>query len=131
MRDLIYTIAFDAPGQLWHHVMAKFLVSSIFRTGFRGDVLILTNSDHRVFEYKRDRVTEFCFNTSNVRNEQLGLEAQKFKYGAREFFPRKKYRNVMFVDSDCLFNHAPESLMQTDVDIGFAHEAFTTLDKHP
>lgn len=40
--NLIFTIAFDQPGQPYHQSMAKILVSSIFRTGYSSNVLILT-----------------------------------------------------------------------------------------
>ncbi len=127
MKNLIYTIAFDPPGQAHHQLMAKFLVSSIFRTNFSGDVLVLTNSEYRLFEHRRDRLTEICLDTKRVDPHKLGLEAQKFKYNAREFFRRRRYEKIMFVDCDCIFTQSADAVFFGEEDIGYTEEAFASL----
>ena len=126
-RDLIFTIAFDAPNAPFHQMMAKMLVSSIFRTGFGGDVLILTNSEHRVFEHGRANVEEISLDTSAISRNELGGEAQQFKYRAREFVAAERYEKVMFVDCDCLFQRSPDELLNGDEDIRFSEEPVAQL----
>ena len=129
MKNLIYTIAFDSPGRPFHETMAKLLVSSIFRTGFSGDVLILTNSPHRLFENRRRILSEMSFDTSNVVQGGLGAEAQRFKFGARKFINAKKYDKIMFVDCDCLCMNNPDRMLTGDEDIAYAQETFTKINE--
>lgn len=124
--SLIYTIAFDAPGKPFHQLMAKMLVSSIFRTGWSGDVLVITNSEHRVYENGRERLEEVSLDSTRVQGN-LGLEAMKLKFGAGEFFDPSKYEWVMFVDCDCLFMQNPERLLNGNADILYATEPFTLM----
>lgn len=127
-RNLIYTVAFDPPTKPFHQVMAKMLVSSIFRTGFTGDVVVLTNSEHRVFEHGRERLEEVSLDTARV-DGGLGDAAQRFKFEAREFFDPSGYEWVMFVDCDCLFMENPERLLAgtTGAEILYAEEPFCDL----
>lgn len=122
VKNLIFTIAFDQPNVPYHQMMAKMLVSSIFRTGFSGDVLILTNSEHRVFEHGRANVEEISLDTGSIAPGALGLEAMQFKYRAREYVPVEDYEKILFVDCDCLFQSSPERLLEGEMDIRFAEE---------
>ena len=126
-RNLIYTVAFDPPGKPFHQLMAKLLVSSIFRTGFDGDVLILTNAEHRVFEHGRERLEEISLDTSKMEGD-LGFHAQRFKASAREFIDAGAYEKIMFVDCDCLFMDSPDRLFEGDADIAYAEEIYQTQD---
>ena len=127
MKNLIYTIAFDSPGRPFHETMAKLLVSSIFRTGFSGDVLILSNSLNRVFETRRRNLSEMSFDTSNIGEGGLGAEAQRFKFGARKFINVKKYDRIMFVDCDCLCMSNPDEMLAGDEDIAYVQETLTKI----
>lgn len=40
-RNLVYTVAIDRPGQTGHRNMAKMLVSSLLRTRFSGDIMVM------------------------------------------------------------------------------------------
>ena len=124
---LIYTIAFDSPGRPFHETMAKLLVSSIFRTGFSGDVLVLTNSPHRLFDNRRRNLSEMSFDTSKISPSGLGAEAQRFKFGAREFINVKKYDRIMFVDCDCLCLSNPDGMLTGDEVIAYSQETFTKI----
>ena len=128
MKNLIYTIAFDQPGQPLHQLMAKMLVLSIFRTGYSGDVLILTNFPHRVFEYGRRRLREMSFDTSRVDPAALSAEAQRFKFGARDYINTAKYEKIMFIDCDCLCMHNPDSLLVGKEDIAYTLETFSKMN---
>ena len=130
MKNLIYTIAFDHPDKPFHQIMAKMLVSSIFRAGYSDDVLILTNFPHRVFEHGRRNLREMSFDTSKVDAAALGAEAQRFKFGARKFIQAAKYEKIMFVDCDCLCMGNPDDLFAGEEDIAYALETFTTMNGH-
>ena len=128
MKNLIYTVAFDVPdAPPYHQIMAKMLVSSIVRTGFNGDVLILTNSPTRIFEYRRPRVSEMSFDTSKLRAHELRMEAQRFKFTAHKYVKAKAYEKIMFVDCDCLFMNSPDALFQSEADIAFCEEIFAQI----
>jgi hypothetical protein len=128
-RNMIYTIAFDPPGEPYHQMMAKMLVSSIFRAGFSGKVLILTNCEHRVFEYGRLNVEEMSLDTGGIDRSDLATQAQQFKYRARRFVDLTLYQKVMFVDCDCLFLKNPDDLFERDADLAFSEETFTRMNE--
>ena len=121
-RNLIFTIAFDRSNQPYYQMMAKMLVSSIQRSGFEGDVLILTNSPTRVFEYGRPNLEEISLDTSGITDGDFGLQAQQFKYRAREYVDAESYAKVLYVDADCLFLRNPEELLLADADLCFSEE---------
>ena len=121
-KNLIYTIAFDPPNEPYHQMMAKMLVSSIFRTGFTGDVLILTNSEHRVYEHGRQNLEEVSLDSTRIAPAVMGREIFNLKYRSRHFVPAARYEKVMFVDCDCLFLKNPDEMLAEDVDIMFSEE---------
>lgn len=121
-KNLIYTYAFDSPGEPYHQMMTKMLVSSIFRTGFSGDVLILTNYEHRVFEHGRHNLKEIALDATQIPPGEIGREILNFKYRSRHFIPAERYEKVMFVDCDCLFLRNPDELLAGDSEIMFAEE---------
>ncbi len=121
-KNLIYTFAFDPPGEPYHQMMAKMLVSSIFRTGFKGDVLILTNYEHRVFEYGRHNLKEIALDATRIPPREIGREILNFKYRSRHFISAERYDKVMFVDCDCLFLRNPDELLAGDAEIMFSEE---------
>ena len=128
MKNLIYTVAFDAPdAPPFHQMMAKMLVSSILRTGFQGDVLILTNAPTRIFEYRRPRVSEMSFDTGKLGAYALREEAQRFKFGAHRYVKAKAYEKIMFVDCDCLFMNSPDALFQPEADLAYCEEIYTWI----
>ena len=126
-KNLIYTIAFDPPNEPYHQMMAKMLVSSIFRTGFTGDVLVLTNSEHRVYEHGRRNLEEVCLDSTRISPGEMGREIFNFKYRSRHFVPAERYEKVMFVDCDCLFLKNPDELFAGDAEIMFAEEPWHTI----
>lgn len=121
-KNLIFTIAFDRTGEPYHQSMAKILVSSIFRTGYVGNVLVLTNSDHRLYEYGRPGLEEISLDTSALTDSELGLKAQQFKYRAREYVSSLDFDRVMFMDCDCICQRNPDDLVRGDADILFSEE---------
>lgn len=126
-KNLIYTIAFDPPNEPYHQMMAKMLVSSIFRTGFSGDVLVLTNYDHRIYEHGRSNLEEIALDSSKIPSTEMGREIFNFKYVSRHFVPSDRYEKVMFVDCDCLFLKNPDELFANDADIMFSEEPWAKI----
>ena len=125
-RRLIYTIAFDTPNAPVHQLMAKMLVSSIFRTGFDGDVLVFTNQESRVFEFGRKRLKEVRIDIDATADD-FYYRAQTFKYHARHFFKASAYSEVIFIDVDCLCLQNPILLKADGADIRYATEPFGKL----
>lgn len=126
-KHLIYTYAFDPPGEPYHQMMAKMLVSSIFRTGFSGDVLVLTNYEHRLFEHGRRNLEEIAVDSTQIPRGEVGREIFNFKYRSRHFVPSARYEKVMFVDCDCLFLRNPDALLSGDAEIMFAEETWGSI----
>ena len=126
-KNLIYTIAFDPSNEPYHQMMAKMLVSSIFRTGFSGDVLVLTNYEHRLFEHGRSNLEEISLDSTQISPGEMGREIFNFKYRSRHFVPSDRYEKIMFVDCDCLFLKNPDGLLADDAEIMFSEEPFTKI----
>lgn len=124
-RNLIYTIAFDKPGEVYLHAMAALLARSILKMGFRGDVMIFRNSRQRVIDPPHSQVTEMKVRFSS--EAEFVLDAQQSKYRLRRFIKAEEYDKVMFVDCDCLFLKDPERLFNAPVDVMFAQEPFNTI----
>lgn len=129
--NLIYTIAFDPPNEPYHQMMAKMLVSSIFRTGFSGDVLVLTNYEHRLFEHGRRNLKEVALDSTRIPPGETRREILNFKFAARQFVAAERYGKVMFVDCDCLFLRNPDELMAGDAEIMFSEETWGRITGSP
>ena len=130
-KNLIYTIAFDPPNEPYHQMMAKMLVSSIFRTGFGGDVLVLTNYDYRLFEHGRRNLEEISLDSTQISPAEIKREILNFKYRSRHFVPVERYEKIMFVDCDCLFLKNPDELFVGDAEIMFAEETWHNMTAAP
>ena len=126
MNTLIYTIAFDALGESHHQIMAKVLITSILRNGFRGDVLVFTNSKYRLFETRRPRLREVSLD-SGSNNEAISTFAKTFKYEAPAHINVGKYEKIMFVDSDCIFVRDPSSLLAQECDLMYSLESWSVI----
>ena len=99
---LIYTIAFDAPGQNAFRTMAKMLVSSCLRTKFPGDIIVFKNFSSPLFVLGRAHLTEICIDTEMYSGAERTLAASCFKYLASNFINLEKYERILFLDCDCL-----------------------------
>lgn|GEM_PF-1648816 len=118
-QDLIYTIAFDPPGVGYHRFMAKLLVSSIYCTGFSGDLIVFKNCIENIFAQSQRHVTEVRINT-DAYGDDFAYRCQTFKYMAREFVQATSYDNVIFIDADCLCLDNPSELASQEVELGYA-----------
>lgn len=125
-KHLIYTIAFDDSGRPYHQVMAKLMISSLYRTGYSGDILFLTNWQNKLYEFGRPGLKEVALET-RFRGKKFHESAQRFKYNAWRFVKTADYDKVMFVDCDCLFLKSSDHLFRPRVDIGYSLEGFTKI----
>ncbi len=121
-KNLIYTIAIDPPNEPHRQMMAKMLASSIFRTGFSGDVIVLTNYERRLFEHGRDNLQEIYLDLSRIPPSKTGKEMPDFKYRSRHFIPAERYEKVMYVDCECLFLKNPDKLFDGGAKIMFSEQ---------
>jgi hypothetical protein len=69
-RNLVYTIAFDAPGSQAYRFLAKMLASSLSRTFFTGDILIFRNSAAPLFMVERKGLEEIYLETPPLYGQQ-------------------------------------------------------------
>jgi len=95
LRVLIYTIAVDAPGKEFYRHMSKILVSSLLRTYFTGDILIVHNGTAPVFRVERKGVEEVILAGDTGNGYRL-------KFEARRWIDAGKYDWVCFLDSDMI-----------------------------
>lgn len=94
-KVLIYTVALDRPGETGHREMAKLLVSSLLRTYFTGNILILHNGDGPLFRVEQKWVEERVVNLPAEQGYTL-------KYMAPGTITAKRYDWVCFLDCDML-----------------------------
>ena len=97
LNVLLYTIAFDSPGQpAMHRTMAKMLAGGLLRNFFGGKVVVFRNTPQPLFKVERRGLEEI-----HVEVEPGGLVAQQFKYRARDWLDVTGFDAVAFVDVDC------------------------------
>jgi hypothetical protein len=96
---LIYTIALDAEGQTTQRSMAKILASSLLRSYFTGDILILHNGTAPLFRVERRGVEERMLTLPP--GTDLMAAGCALKYRARSWIP-EGYEWVCFLDCDMI-----------------------------
>ena len=97
-RHLVYTLALDhPPGALGHFTMAKFLVLSLLRTHFDGDIVVFKNSDVPLFMVPRAGVREVFIQTPDPESELYWDYAQSFKFRVRHHLEVADYDKVLFL----------------------------------
>lgn len=121
-KNLVYTIAFDAPGCNGHRNLAKMLVSSLLKTYFSGDIMVFRNTENPLFLVRRQGVEEIYIDlpppTAGSRSEQ----AMCWKYRAVDWIDAAKYDRILFLDSDCLALRNIDHLLEEDWDIVYKPE---------
>ena len=94
-RVLIYTVALDREGETGHREMAKILVSSLLRTYFTGEILVVHNGDGPLFRVEQKGVKE-------VVVTMPAAEGYALKYLARDLIEPSRYDWVCFLDCDMI-----------------------------
>jgi hypothetical protein len=121
-RTLVYTIAFDPSGSPAHRGMAKILVSSLLRTYFSGEILVLRNSTEPLFHMERGGLTEVLIDSVQDDPGETTDTAWRWKYRARHYFDASQYDRVMFIDADCIALRNIDHLLEGDWDIAYQPE---------
>ncbi len=123
--SLLYTVAFDMPGEVKHRQMVKMLAGSVARTYFTGDMVVVRNSPQPVFLVQRAGIEEYFVEAPALEHQALADYAIAFKAEARHHLPAvENYAWVVFVDADCLCLRNIDHLLQEreEVDILYQPE---------
>ncbi len=97
--------------------MAKFLVLSLLRTRFDGDIVVFKNSEAPLFMVPRAGVREIFIETPAPDGERFWDYAQAFKFLVRHHLDVSGYDKVLFLDADCLALRSIEPLLEGDWDL--------------
>jgi hypothetical protein len=118
-RHLAYTLALDhPPGAVGHRTMAKFLVLSLLRTRFNGDIVVFRNSPTPLFMVARAGVREVRIETGEPGEQKFWDYAQSWKFRVRHHLDVTGYDKVFFLDADCLALRSLGPLLEGDWDLG-------------
>jgi hypothetical protein len=102
--------------------MAKFLVSSLLRTHFSGDIMVFRNSATPLFLVGRQGLQEVQIETAALAGDSRAFDAWCWKYRAGLMLDVSGYDKVMFLDADCLALRNMDHLLEGDWDIRYQPE---------
>jgi hypothetical protein len=69
-KNLVYTIAFDAPNSESYRFLGKMLASSLLRTFFTGDIMVFRNSPAPLFLVERKGLEEVYLETPPLHGQE-------------------------------------------------------------
>ena len=122
MKDLILTFACDQPPKLGHRLQAKLLHSSVRRSGYKGDFLVVHNQAETFFDHTEERANDLEIHY----NPELGRDRhriQGIKMHLDKYVDFSKWERIMFCDTDVLFLSSPAHFFNDcDADISYAYE---------
>lgn len=122
-EHIVYTLALDHPrGATGHRNLAKMLVLSLLRTGFRGQIVVFKNDPKPLFRVPRAAVKEILVETSGPDGDAFWHYAQYWKFRARHQLDVTRYDKVVFLDADCLVLRDLSPLLGGDWDIAYYPE---------
>jgi hypothetical protein len=127
-RHLVYSIALDhPPGAVGHRTMAKFLVLSLLRTRFNGDIVVFKNSEEPLFMVPRAGVREVFIETEAPADEEFWNYAQCWKFRVHSYLDVTRYDKVLFLDADCLALRTVDPLLEGNWELRYYSEPGTAL----
>jgi hypothetical protein len=130
-RHLAYTIALDHPvGAVGHWTMAKFLVLSLLRTRFDGDIVVFRNVAEPIFMVPRKGVREVFIDAGRAGFQHFWDYAQAWKFRVREHLDTTGYDKVIFLDADCLAQRNIDPLLDGDWDLRVYAEPRSSAGTH-
>ena len=115
--NLAYTIAFDEPDSGTLRQLAKLLVSSLRRSFFDGDILVIHNSPNPVFLMELAGVREIQMETPLLAGDELARYAMAFKPKVSEWIDTDLYSKILFLDADCIALRNIDHLLEPDADM--------------
>jgi len=123
---LAYTLALDhPPGALGHRNMAKFLVLSLLRTRFDGEIVVFKTSPAPLFMVPRAGVREIAIDPGEHGDEHFWNYAQAWKFKVHEQLDVTGCDKVLYLDADCLALRNLGSMLEGDWDLAFYSEPGT------
>ena len=121
-RNLVYTVAFDAPGSQAYRFLAKMLASSLLRTFFTGDILVFRNSAAPLFLVERKGLDEVYLETPAMFGQERADYSWSYKHRVADLIDPEPYENILFLDADCLALRNIDHLLEGDWDIRYQPE---------
>ena len=118
MKVLVYTVALDFGAVPYHQWMASLFISSLQRSGYSGDIALLTNSESEPFPNGKSRVEQIRIDVATAPYSAKYLAAAVLPTG---------YDWVIFFDCDCLVLRNPEAMIRPDADVVFAEEPWAKI----
>jgi hypothetical protein len=98
--------------------MAKFLVLSLLRTRFDGDIVVFKNSPAPLFMVPRAGVREVIIDAGEpAAQEEFWDYAQSWKFRVRDLLDVRGYDKVLFLDADFLALDSIAPLFEGDWDL--------------
>ncbi len=121
-KNLVYTVAFDAPESQAYRFLAKMLASSLMRTFFTGDVLIFRNSAAPLYLVERKGLEEVYLETPAMFGQERAEYSWSYKHRVAELIDPEPYDKILFLDADCLALRNIDHLLDGDWDIRYQPE---------
>jgi hypothetical protein len=106
--------------------MAKFLVLSLLRTRFNGDIVVFKNTREPLFMVARAGVREVYVDAGEPADETFWDHAQSWKFRVRHHLNVTGYDKVFFLDADCLALRSLNPLLEGDWDLAVYPEPGTS-----
>ncbi len=130
-RHLVFTLAFDPPGETGHRNLAKMLVSSLLRTRFSGDIVVFHNSPAPLFLVARAGVREVRVEApvADAKSGAFAGKAQSGKHAVAAQLDPAGYDKIMFIDCDAVALRSIEGLLAGDWELAFFAERGTRMQE--
>ncbi len=106
----IYTIAIDSPGNKTYAMMAKILISSLLRSYFSGELILIHNTPTPLFRINRTQLTE------NMLPSGHQIDGKRLKFQARKWINAEYHDWVCFLDCDMLAQRNIDHLFDPGAD---------------
>ncbi len=132
MKKLIYTIAFDAPGQSLYRNLAKLLASSILRSGFNGEIVVFHNSANPLFLLQRAGIIEYPLDVENVTGDGMSFHPEKtwaLKHLVANLLHEHDWDRCYFIDADAIVLENLEPLFLGDWEVAVCREPGRALTR--
>lgn len=127
-KNLIYIVAFDAPGSQAYRFLAKMLASSLLRTFFNGDVLVFRNSAAPLFLVERKGLEEVYLETPPLFGQTRAEFSWSYKHRVAELIDPGPYDKILFLDADCLALRNIDHLLEGEWDLRYQPERGLLMD---
>lgn len=121
-KNLVYTVAFDAPRSESYRFLARMLASSLLRTFFTGDIVVFRNSPAPLFLVERKGLEEIFLEIPEMHGQERAELAWGWKYKVAELIDPEPYDKILFLDCDSLALRNIDHLLEGDWDIRYQPE---------